>query len=164
MDEKQIKTKTAEQALTSLMRLCSRGERSSGDAMRLMSRWGVEPRERAKVLSQLIEMRFIDDRRYTEAFVRDKLRFSGWGSYKICAGLRAKGISREIIDSAMSSLQPTELTSRLATYLERKNRQIKTDNPYDRKAKLVRYGLSLGFEYDDVIGAVEKFREAKTED
>ena len=32
------KSKSAEEALSSLMRLCARAERSSGDAMRLMIR------------------------------------------------------------------------------------------------------------------------------
>ena len=37
----QVKTKSPEQALASLMRLCSRAEKSSGDARRLMARWGA---------------------------------------------------------------------------------------------------------------------------
>ncbi|MEG1612521.1 MAG: RecX family transcriptional regulator, partial [Alistipes sp.] len=39
---KERRPKTPEQALTSLMRLCARAEKSSGDALRLMRTWGVE--------------------------------------------------------------------------------------------------------------------------
>ena len=73
--------KTAEQALASLMRLCARAERSSGDAMRLMGTWGVPTQERGAVLQRLVKERFIDDRRYAAAFVREKINLSAWGEY-----------------------------------------------------------------------------------
>lgn len=70
--------KTPEQAYAALIRLCARSEKSSGDALRLMQRWGVEPSARQGVLQKLLADRFIDDNRYAEAFVRDKIRLSGW--------------------------------------------------------------------------------------
>ena len=45
-----------------------------------MQRWGVEPSARQGVLQKLLADRFIDDNRYAEAFVRDKIRLSGWGA------------------------------------------------------------------------------------
>ena len=61
--------RSAGEALSALMRLCSRAERSSGDAMRLMRQWSVAENEREGVLRRLVEMKFIDDSRYAEAFV-----------------------------------------------------------------------------------------------
>ena len=81
-----------------MIRLCARSEKSSGDALRLMQRWGVEPSARQGVLQKLLADRFIDDNRYAEAFVRDKIRLSGWGARKIRTSLRLKGIAAAIID------------------------------------------------------------------
>lgn len=75
--------KSAAQALQSLMRECAKAEKSSGDARRLMARWEVAEDEREGVLSQLIEMRFIDDSRFAEAYTREKINLSGWGVRKI---------------------------------------------------------------------------------
>ena len=50
--------KTPQQALQSLMRMCARSERSSGDALRLMKRWGVADDEAKKVLARLQADRF----------------------------------------------------------------------------------------------------------
>lgn len=55
--------KTPEQAYAALIRLCARSEKSSGDALRLMQRWGVEPSARQGVLQKLLADRFIDDNR-----------------------------------------------------------------------------------------------------
>ena len=40
-EPRQRKSKTAAEALQSLMRLCARAEKSTGDARRLMRSWGV---------------------------------------------------------------------------------------------------------------------------
>ena len=98
--------KTPEQAYAALIRLCARSEKSSGDALRLMQRWGVKPSARQGVLQKLLADRFIDDNRYAEAFVRDKIRLSGWGARKIRTSLRLKGIAAAIIDEALARLDP----------------------------------------------------------
>ena len=157
--------KTAEQALASLMRLCARAERSSGDAMRLMATWMVPEGDRQRVLQRLIKDRFIDDSRYAEAFVREKSNLSAWGEYKIRATLRRKGIADEIINNALLQM-PTELNiERLVERLKRKMRTIKYDNTYQLKTKLIRHALSLGFSMDDVMKCVEEvMRDINTEE
>lgn len=142
--------KSPEQALTALMRLAARSEKSSGDALRLMQNWGVEPSARQGVLQKLIETRFIDDRRYAEAFVRDKMRFSGWGLFKLRTALRNKGISVEIIDEVLHSLDRSDMAERLRNRLERKMHTVKYSSQYDLRSKLMRYGASLGYDFESV--------------
>lgn len=151
---KERKPKTAAQALQSLMRLAARSEKSSGDAMRLMQRWEVPVAERLGVLEKLIENRFIDDRRYAEAYVREKTNLSGWGARKIALQLRAKGISQDIINEALAQLDDSELRSRLQDKLRRKLRSIKADSKYQLQGKLFRYALSQGFDYAQANEAV----------
>ena len=149
------RAKTPEQALNALMRLASRSEKSSGDAMRLMRNWDVEPSARAGVLQKLIDNKFIDDRRYAEAFVRDKMRFSGWGAFKLRSALHAKGIAGEIVDEVLRSLDSDNMAERLRDRLERKMRTVKFASRYDLKSKLMRYGASLGYDFESVADVVD---------
>lgn len=159
------KTKSADQALQSLMRLCARSERSSGDALRLMKRWGVADDAARKVLARLQTERFIDDSRYAEAFVRDKLNLSGWGAYKIEISLRQKGVSKEIIDEIVRPMfADTDMESRLMELLQRKVRTVKGTTPYDVKTKLVRFGLSRGFEMELVLRCASKIVKGADEE
>ena len=80
MEQKVARTKTAEQALVSLMNLCAKSEKCSADARRLMRGWGVSVADAERVLQRLVAERFIDDSRYAEAFVREKINLSGWGA------------------------------------------------------------------------------------
>ena len=146
--------KTPEQALAALMRLCARAEKSEGDARRLMRGWGLTDRDAEQVLEKLVRDRFIDDARYAGAFVREKLRLSGWGSYKIRTALRRKGVRKELIDAALAQADRGEMGERLAQMLTRKARTVKYASPHELKTKLIRYGLSLGYDYEAVLDAV----------
>ena len=157
------RTKTPEQALAALMRLCARAERSEEDARRLMTRWGIAPADRERVLERLRRDRFIDDARYAEAFVRDKIRLSGWGARKIRTSLRLKGIAAAIIDEALARLDPANQSERLRTQLEKKLRLTRYKDTYDLKTKLIRYGLSLGYDYDAVLDAAGELIQTNDE-
>lgn len=150
------RTKTPEQALASLMRLCARAEKSAGDARRLMRNWGVTEADAEKVLARLVCERFIDDSRYAETFVREKLRLSGWGEYKLRAALQRKGIARETVDAALQQADRTQMADRLAEQLARKARNVRAATPRDLKTKLIRYGLSLGYDYSAVLDAMSQ--------
>ena len=150
------RAKTADEALASLMRLCARAERSSGDALRLMQNWGVAKEEQYRVLQRLQSERFIDDKRYAEAFVREKCNLSAWGRYKIQSALKRKGIASDIIAEALAALSPTDNKKRLQERLQTKIKHIKYDTPYQLKTKLIRYALSLGFEMDEVMDCVNE--------
>lgn len=156
MVQKIRRDKTPEQALASLMRLCAKAERSSGDALRLMRGWGVADADARRVLDRLIADRFIDDRRYAEAFVREKMNLSGWGRYKIGAALRAKGITQALVAEAMAQTDGTDMGERLTEILLRRMRTLKAAAPFDARAKLMRYALSQGYDYETARDCVER--------
>ena len=153
---KERKPKSADEALSSLMRLCSRAEKSSGDALRLMRTWGVAEEERQGVLDRLIAQRFIDDARYAEAYTREKSVMAGWGVRKIAEQLRLKGISRDIITSTLARLDADEQVERLEAKLIKKMRTTKSASTYELRGKLLRYGLTLGYDYDAVMEVVDR--------
>ena len=155
--ERTKRTKTPQQALQSLMRMCARSERSSGDALRLMKRWGVADDEARKVLARLLAERFIDDRRFAEAFVRDKLNLSGWGAYKIKMSLRAKGVAREIIEEVVSQMiEATDMKERLEDIMQRKMRTLKYSSTYEAKTKLIRFAASRGYDIEEAVECASK--------
>lgn len=154
--QREKKPKSAAQAQQSLMRLCARAEKSSGDALRLMRGWGVPEAEREGVLNKLIEQRFIDDRRYAEAYVREKSNLSGWGARKIAFQLRQKGVDKSIIDATLSSLDSEIQLEQLTAKLERKLRTTKAANIYELRGKLLRYGMGLGYDYEMTRSAIDK--------
>lgn len=150
------KSKSPQQAIQSLMRLCARSERSTGDALRLMQRWGVAEGERHAILQRLLDERYIDNRRYAEAYAREKSRLAGWGERKIAIHLRQKGIESNIINEVIASLDTTAQHERLDGKLRRKTNNTKAANDYELRGKLLRYALGLGYDYDTSKEAVTR--------
>ena len=150
------RTKTAEQALRALMNLCAKSEKSTGDAYRLLFAWGVEKGEHDKVVERLVKDKFIDNRRYAEAFVRDKMNFSRWGSYKKRKALRGKNIEQHIINEVLAGIDVTQMDEKLERQLSSKMKNVKYKNSFDLRAKLLRYGTGLGFDYEKVNDMIDR--------
>ncbi|HIW20026.1 MAG TPA: RecX family transcriptional regulator [Candidatus Alistipes pullicola] len=155
--------KTPEQALRSLMNLCVKAERSEFDVRRLLERWGVAEGERQRIVDTLVRERFVDNRRYAEAYVREKVRFSGWGRYKIRAALRAKRIDESIVEGALEQVDGASMREKLEHRLQMKMNRTKSRDAYDLRGKLVRYGAGLGFDTDTVLEVVERLMKERGE-
>lgn len=155
--------KTPEQALRSLMNLCVKAERSEFDVRRLLERWGVAEGERQRIVDTLVRERFVDNRRYAEAYVREKVWFSGWGRYKIRAALRAKRIDEAIVEEALEQVDGASMREKLEHRLQMKMNRTKSRDAYDLRGKLVRYGAGLGFDTDTVLEVVERLMKERGE-
>ena len=146
MEEKKV--------LERLQRQCAKAEYCSQDVRRkALKALEGDAEAAARVVESLVKDRFVDDARYAGAFSRDKAAFSGWGPVKIAFALRSKGIPREIIAEAVSGLDKEKASARLEKLLADKYRTLKEDPA--AKLKLLKFGLSRGFSYDDVAPAVE---------
>ena len=150
------RTKTPEQALRMLMERCAKSEVAVSDARRSLVRWGVAEADRQRIVDTLLRERFIDERRYAEAYVREKTGLSRWGVYKIRAALQRKGIAARLIDAALGRLDREGMAVRLREQLRRKIRTVRGATPRELKTKLIRYGLSLGYAYDSVFECVSE--------
>ena len=104
--------------------------------------------EAQKILQTLIEERYVDDKRYAEAYARDKSSIAGWGELKIRYMLSAKGIDRDVISMALAEIDEKKADDRLQKLLENKYRILKDDPQW--RMKLLRFALGRGYSYDEV--------------
>jgi regulatory protein len=151
--------RTPKQALEALMRQCARAERSSGDALRLMRGWGIGEGDMQQILQRLISERYIDDRRYAAAFVRDKINLSTWGSRKIAVALSRKGVESQIIKEALAEYDAIDDEGRLEALLRKKMARTKASSPFDLRAKLMRYAASQGYKFDVISSCIAKLTQ-----
>ena len=68
----------------------------------------VEPAVADQVVTELIELGYLDDARYAARFAEDRRRLDGWGSERIARRLRELGVDREHIDAALADQDPEE--------------------------------------------------------
>jgi regulatory protein len=133
-------------ALTRAMRLCSQSEYCTGDIRNKLHSWGVSENDIEKIVILLLEDKFINEERFTRAFVKDKFTMNKWGKIKISSHLKAKNIPGDIIRAALDTIDNDLYKKILSDMISNHRRIVKAKNQYDLKAKLLRYGLSRGFE------------------
>lgn len=120
-----------------------------------LRQWEVAEPEINIILHELVQQKFIDEKRFAHFYARDKFRFNRWGKIKIAFMLKAKQIPRDIIDSALSEIDQEQYFETLKKLLKEKARKTKFVNDYDKKGKLTRFARGRGFEFE-IINEVLK--------
>jgi SOS response regulatory protein OraA/RecX len=81
---------------------------------------------------------------------------SGWGGTKIRYVLSGKGIPRETISLALAEIDEARAGQRLERLMAAKAKSLK-DDPQAR-LKLLRFGLGRGYQYDEVVDVIDKYK------
>ena len=110
-----------------------------------------------EVIDKLIDYKYLDDDRFTKAFIKDKLNFTNWGDYKIKNELKRLGVNEEIIYNNMTSIGDN-------IYYERINKiiykYISTNKKYSGiklKNKIYNHLLTLGYSKEKVISIINNY-------
>ena len=111
-------------------------------------RWELSEEAQARVMARLIEERYVDDRRYARAFVKDKIRYNKWGRRKVQQGLWMKRIDKDIQDEILDEIEETEYLNVLKPLIKQKRKSIKANSDYELNQKLVRFAYGRGFTFD----------------
>ena len=138
---------TTDEILYKLATKCSISEQCLSDIEAKLSRYDLTEEERTYILRHLMEEKYVDDRRYAEAYVKDKYRFNKWGRIKIAQGLRMKGIDTETIKSAMGAIDEEEYMDILRDLIKAKRRSTRGSSEYEINGKLIRFATGRGFEF-----------------
>ena len=122
---------------------CARAEHCAADVRRKFYEWGLQDAEIADFIEEnLYADNFLNDRRFCEAYVHDKVAYQSWGRLKIQASLRALQLPESEIRSALENIDETAYFDNLRKLiLARKN---------DSEDKRLRFLLQRGFTYEDI--------------
>ncbi|MDR3134070.1 MAG: RecX family transcriptional regulator [Prevotellaceae bacterium] len=150
------KTLSSEQALSRLQQLCSRAEKCIADVQKKLHDWNIPEKEISAIIKKLQAQGFIDEARYAKAFVRDKNRLSHWGTVKIKQALQTKKIPAALIAEALQEIDREKYQDDLVQLLQRKKATLKAASPAEAAAKLLRFALGRGYEYDAAQEAIQK--------
>jgi len=150
--------KDIERALHKMQEICSSKETCSQEVLVKLLKMNLIHDEAYKIIETLKLEKYIDDQRFANYFVRDKLRFNKWGKNKIKFELQKKITDKQLIVNALENVNIEESNEILEKELLKKWKSIekKEEEPYKKLQKLIRLGLSKGFEYQEVMNLSKK--------
>ena len=159
-----MKQKTEQEALITLTALCASGEHCSQEMLDKMTRWQLSEEEQARVMEYLVKNNYIDEERFTHAFVMDKIRYNKWGRRKIEQALWQKRIPKDIQTKILDEIDENEYLNVLRPLLKSKRRCIQAKNDYELNMKLIRFALSRGFTFELIRQCIDGADEINPED
>lgn len=142
------------EALNKAAAYCTLCERCTSEVSNKLTAWGITPAGQQNIIERLQSEGFIDEERYCRAFVNDKLRFNHWGRIKIIAALRDKRLPAEHINAAIELIDEEEYMSVLRDVIAAKQKELKGNDDYAARQKIVRFAASRGFEPAKILKIV----------
>ena len=157
MDNSKIKQRlTPQQARIKIEKYCSYQERSQLQVKRKLKDYGLSTTDTDVLLMELVSDNFINEERFTRAFVFGKFKTKGWGKKKIQQGLKALGVNDGLINRILDELPDDDYTHRLEGIAHKKWKLIKGETLYERQVKLQRFLLGKGYGMDAVMEIAKK--------
>lgn len=142
------KEKTEQEAYLELAALCAQAEHCQQEMRDKMRRWEMDEAVQERVIGRLVKERYIDEERYTRAFVNDKIRYQKWGRRKIQQALWMKRIDNDIQQRVLNEVDDEEYLDVLRPLLKQKRKTTKAQSDYELNQKLLRFALGRGFTFD----------------
>lgn len=109
------------------------------------------------VVDRLILYKYLDDDRFTKAFIKDKINFTMMGDYKIRKELERLGIDSGIINNNINNIDSEVIISRIKKIIDKDIRCNKKYSGIGLKNKVFNHLISQGYSKDIVISIINSY-------
>ena len=148
---------TYKQALVKAAAYCAYQERTQHQVRVKAREWELEPDEIEELVAEMVTQKFVDEERYARSYVRGKYAARRWGRRLLMQGLREQKLSDYCIRAGMSEIDPDVYWENLLGLAAKKARAVAGEShPMKRKAKILAYLASKGYESDLARDATEQ--------
>lgn len=148
VDENELKKIVYESELNSAFERAvgylSFSPRARKEIERYLTDKGYDTEVVAAALDRLVAYRYVDDRVYAESYVKSKSK--RYGSFRLAAELKRKGIAQDVIDELLDDSGDNGITDVAKKYL--------SSHRTADKQKLKRFLAGRGFGWDSIADAV----------
>jgi len=135
---------------------CASRECCRFDLERKFNQWEVPEEIWEDVFSHLESQGFLDEKRYIRAFIDAKFQYNNWGKIKIKHALKQKQLPEHTIEELVEELDHEEYLSVLRKLVNKKAHQVKGNNNYQKRQKVINSMTSKGFEPSLVIEVLDE--------
>jgi len=160
----------AEQAMRAAMRLIDARPRSAAELRQRLRRKEFPPEVAEQAVARLSELGLVDDAAFTRMLIESRQNFRPRGQLAIRDELRRKGVSRDVVDSALADADDPEAEQERAMAVARNALRRYADAPdrptFQRRlgGLLQRRGFSLNL-IRPILGTLwEELRTQRSED
>ncbi len=144
-------------AINKAARFCAYQERSELEVRKKLKGRITNPAIIEEIIERLTDEGFLNEDRFTDAFVKGKFFQKNWGKIKIRFALRSHAISEEKINESLERLIPAKAYEETVNDLiTSKINRTKEKSPLKLKGKVFQHLAGKGFEQDVIFAAWDR--------
>lgn len=148
---------TEKQAIGRIASYCSKAERAKSDVHKKLAVWELDTDAIGRIILLLEKENFLNEERFCQSFIKDRLRFNKWGKAKIVFELKKKQVSDTLISNAFENLdEECDFETSLLKLLKIKLPQVKAKDEYEKRIKLFRFASGKGYSADLIKKCLNK--------
>ena len=134
-----------------LVNYCVYQDRCHTEVEQKMREFLLIPEAKEEILLYLMKENFLNEERFAKSYVRGKFYIKKWGKNKIKLNLLQKGISEKLILKSFSEINQEDYVKELKLLIEKLQPLGKGLKEYQRKQKLIKFLMSKGYEYEEIV-------------
>lgn len=110
-----------------------------------------------EAIQSLISNTYLDDDRFTKAYIKDKLAFTSKGDYKIRMELSSLGIDNSIIDNNILTIDNDILINKMKKIIDKDIKSNKKYNGSELRNKIYNHLINQGYSKEKVINVINTY-------
>lgn len=142
-------------ALEKAAKYCAYQERCHWEVEKKLKEWNIDQEIQDEVIAELIQQNFLNEERFTNAYVQGKVNIKKWGRYKIKMELQSRQISSYSINKAIQEIDEEKYILNLQGLLKKKSQTVVAKNDFEKKMKLLKFLSSKGYEAEIINEQIE---------
>ena len=137
---------------------CSSAERCPAEVAQWLWRRGIDAEDHSFIIEKLKADNFINEERFIHAFASDKLRFSGWGPFKIKQELLQRDLPEGAVERIVREVMDEEDAPHLLReMLTKKLLSLNDPTPDEIQRKVITWAMNRGFDLDEILSILKEF-------
>ncbi|MGV4415203.1 regulatory protein RecX [Chryseobacterium sp. T1] len=144
------KSYTFDEIKQKLVNYCVYQDRCHAEVEQKMRDFLLIEDARDEIVLYLLRENYLNEERFTRSYIRGKFYIKRWGKVKIKLNLKQKQISEKLISKCFDEIDMDDYDKTIVKiYEDYHEKQNGTE--FQKRNKSVKYLLSRGFSYDDIV-------------
>lgn len=131
--------------------------RCTKEIVNYLKRKGIETEDIEIIIKKLTDKGYLNDERFVEGFIKDKLRFTTMGEYQILAELKKLNIPNQIIEKKRYLMDDDIIQEKINKLIEKQIKSNKKLDNYKLRNKIYNYLLRQGYNNSQVISSLNQY-------
>jgi len=148
---------TRKEGIEKISRYCAYQERCHQEVRTKLKQMGCPWDEAQEIIGMLIEDRFLNEERYTRAYVKGKFNQNDWGRIKIRHALRGKGIHETLIEAAFSTeIDEEAYLQKLDSLYQKRTARFVGAPDWKERQKIFAWLQGKGYESENILKVLDR--------